>query len=116
MALPASGGGGGNPNPRELAVAIAKAYAESYRHAGVRNITQSALALARLETVAEAAVGKAVLESVAPGRAVARSSGLSLWFPLLSTDYVSRRSEYVALRLCHAHPGWAAFLDRLLAH
>jgi hypothetical protein len=38
-----------------------------------------------------------------------------VWFPLVRGDYATRRSEYVALRCTKDYPGWATFLDRLLA-
>jgi hypothetical protein len=49
------------------------------------------------------------------GKSVNRSAGLSVWFPLLKTDYVPRRSEYVVLRYTKDYPNWAKFLDVLLA-
>lgn len=62
-----------------------------------------------------AAVKAAVTANASYGDAVARSNGLSVWFPLLKTDYVTRRSEYVALRHSKDYPGWVRFLDWLLA-
>jgi hypothetical protein len=61
------------------------------------------------------AVGKAVCSNGSYGRSVRRSCGLSIWFPLLKTDYVVRRNEYVALRYTRDYGNWAEFLDRLLA-
>ena len=48
------------------------------------------------------------------GNAVNRSHGLSVWFPLVRSDYATRRSEYVALRCTTDYPAWSKFLDRLL--
>lgn len=62
-----------------------------------------------------AAVKSAVIANGSYGPSVARSSGLSIWFPLVRTDYVTRRSEYVALRYTKDYPNWAKFLDALLA-
>ena len=62
-----------------------------------------------------AAVKAAVIANGSYGPSVARSSGLSIWFPLVRTDYVTRRSEYVALRYTKDYPNWAKFLDALLA-
>jgi hypothetical protein len=61
------------------------------------------------------AVKSAVIANGRYGPSVARSSGLSIWFPLVRTDYVTRRSEYVALRYTKDYPNWAKFLDALLA-
>lgn len=61
------------------------------------------------------AVKSAVITNGSYGPSVARSSGLSIWFPLVRTDYVTRRSEYVALRYTKDYPNWAKFLDALLA-
>ncbi len=60
------------------------------------------------------AVEQAVLANGSYGAKVARSKGLSIWFPLLRADYVKRRSEYVALRYTKDYPGWSRFLDVLL--
>jgi hypothetical protein len=60
-------------------------------------------------------VRKAVCANGFYGRSVGRSCGLSIWFPLLKTDYVSRRNEYMALRYTRDYGDWAEFLDRLLA-
>ena len=49
------------------------------------------------------------------GSAVSRSHGISIWFPLIRTDYATRRSEYVALRFTQEYPVWSSFLDRLLS-
>jgi hypothetical protein len=62
-----------------------------------------------------AAIGKAVIANGSLGASVKGSSGLSIWFPLLKGDYVTRRSEYVALRFSSDHRKWSAFLDALLA-
>lgn len=64
--------------------------------------------------VAEAAAA-AVVANGSYGSSVRRSSGLSIWFPLLKTDYVTRRGEYIALRYTATYPRWSRFLDRLLA-
>lgn len=61
------------------------------------------------------AVKVAVIANGSYGPSVARSCGLSIWFPLVRTDYVTRRSEYVALRYTKDYPNWAKFLDALLA-
>ncbi len=61
------------------------------------------------------AVSKAVIKNGKIGSSVSRSSGVSVWFPLAKTDYVTRRSEYVALRFVKDYPQWSRFLDRLLA-
>lgn len=61
------------------------------------------------------AVKASVLANRRYGGAVSRSSGMSVWFPLVRTDYATRRSEYVALRCTQDYPGWSKFLDRLLA-
>lgn len=60
-------------------------------------------------------VGRAVVSNGKLGGSVNRSAGLSIWFPLLKTDYVTRRSEYVALRYTKKYPNWARFLDVLLS-
>jgi hypothetical protein len=60
-------------------------------------------------------VKQAVFKNATYGESVAKSKGLSLWFPLLKNDYVTRRSEYVALRYTKEYPNWAKFLDVLLA-
>jgi len=60
-------------------------------------------------------VKASVLANRRYGGAVSRSSGMSVWFPLVRTDYATRRSEYVALRCTQDYPGWSKFLDRLLA-
>nr|MBI3614159.1 hypothetical protein [Nitrospirota bacterium] len=62
-----------------------------------------------------AAVRQVVVANGTFGPSVSRSAGLSVWFPLLRTDYVTRRSEYVALRYSKDYPNWADFLDRLVA-
>jgi hypothetical protein len=61
------------------------------------------------------AVQGAVVANGTYGGSVGRSKGLSIWFPLVRTDYVRRRSEYVALRYARDYPHWAKFLDLLLA-
>jgi hypothetical protein len=62
-----------------------------------------------------AVIRGAVVANGTYGGSVRRSAGLSLWFPLVRTDYVTRRSEYVALRYSKDYPNWAQFLDVLLA-
>ncbi|MGH8673958.1 MAG: clostripain-related cysteine peptidase, partial [Burkholderiales bacterium] len=62
-----------------------------------------------------AAVKPAIIANKRYGGAVDRSKGLSVWFPLIRTDYATRRSEYVALRYTKDYPAWSKFLDRLLA-
>ncbi len=61
------------------------------------------------------AVKGALVANATYGGSVARSAGLSIWFPSDRTDYVTRRSEYVALRYTKDYPSWARFLDSLLA-
>jgi hypothetical protein len=61
------------------------------------------------------AVKKAVITNGWYGGAVSRSSGLSIWYPLLKSDYAIRRSEYVALRFTKDYKNWSRFLDALLA-
>ena len=61
------------------------------------------------------AVKMAVLAKGSLGGSVNRSAGLSIWFPLVKTDYATRRSEYMALKYTADYPAWAAFLDALLA-
>jgi len=61
------------------------------------------------------AVKEAVVANGLYGGAVNNSSGLSVWFPLLKTDYVTRRSEYVTLRYSKEFRNWSRFLDALLA-
>ena len=62
-----------------------------------------------------AAVKASIVANKWYGGAVSRSRGLSVWFPLVPTDYATRRSEYVALRCTKDYPKWSGFLDRLLA-
>ena len=62
-----------------------------------------------------AAAKPAIIANQRYGGAVARSKGLSVWFPLIRTDYATRRSEYVALGCTKDYPAWSKFLDRLLA-
>ena len=62
-----------------------------------------------------AAAKAAIIANRCYGRAVDRSKGLSIWFPLIGTDYATRRSEYVALRCTRDFPAWSKFLDRLLS-
>jgi len=62
-----------------------------------------------------AAVKASIVANKWYGGAVGRSCGLSVWFPLVRTDYATRRSEYVALRCTKEYPKWSGFLDRLLA-
>ena len=61
------------------------------------------------------AVNASIVANKKYGGAVSRSSGLSVWFPLIRTDYATRRSEYVALRCTQDYPRWSGLLDRLLA-
>lgn len=61
-----------------------------------------------------AAANASVLANKRYGNAVSRSHGLSVWFPLVRSDYATRRSEYVALRCTRDYPAWSRFLDRLL--
>lgn len=61
-----------------------------------------------------AAVNASIVANKKYGDAVSRSRGLSVWFPLVRTDYATRRSEYAALRCTKDYPGWSKFLDRLL--
>lgn len=49
------------------------------------------------------------------GGSVTHSCGLSIWYPLLKVDYVTRRSEYVALRYSKTYKNWSRFLDVMLA-
>jgi cysteine peptidase C11 family protein len=63
----------------------------------------------------KAAVSKAVVKNGKLGGSVSRSSGVSVWFPIAKTDYVTRRSEYVALQFARDYPQWPRFLDVLLA-
>jgi hypothetical protein len=62
-----------------------------------------------------AAAKAAIIANKHYGSAVDRSKGLSIWFPLIRTDYATRRSEYVALRCTKDYPAWSKFLDRLLS-
>lgn len=62
-----------------------------------------------------AAVKKAVIANGKLGGAVVHSAGLSIWYPLLKSDYVIRRSEYVALRYTKDYKNWSRFLNELLA-
>jgi len=54
----------------------------------------------------KAAVSKAVILNGTYGATVKQSKGLSIWFPLLNTDYVQRRGEYVALRYSTEFEYW----------
>lgn len=46
---------------------------------------------------------------------VARSNGLSMWFPRDPWQYFSHRGDYLQLRGCSAGTGWVRFLDALHA-
>lgn len=60
-------------------------------------------------------VDKVVVSESSYGKSVSRSTGLSIWFPLLKTDYVTRRGEYTSLRYSRQFKGWTMFLDAMLA-
>jgi hypothetical protein len=85
------------------------------------NLTQNIAAKitdAKVKTackLVEVAVTQSLVANGSYGGAVNRSSGLSIWMPLLKSDYVTRRSEYIALRYNQVYPRWAQLLDILLA-
>ncbi len=52
-----------------------------------------------------------ILSSESLGRSVARSHGLSAWFPAHRRLYADYRAKYLSLRFAEAYPGWVSFLD-----
>lgn len=52
-----------------------------------------------------------ILSSETLGHSVARSHGLSAWFPAHRRLYTDYRAKYMSLRFAEAYPGWIGFLD-----
>jgi hypothetical protein len=74
-----------------------------------RNVPDGGIADAA-KSVSRAAAS-CVLVSETLGGTVAKSHGLSVWFPAHKRLYSDYRAKYLSLRFAEAYPGWISFLD-----